>query len=201
MSQAEMREATLERNTRETQISVQVRIDGSGQADIDLPQLPFLAHMVQAYVKYSGMDVRLTGRGDVEVDAHHLVEDCGLALGQAMSNALGDRAGIRRFGDAHAPLDESLARCVLDFSKRPYTVYEMPPLQEHGARINDFDVNLLGEFVRALAQTAGISLHLDLIRGDNLHHIAECGFKAMGLATRSALERVGGGIPSTKGVL
>ncbi len=195
------REASLDRNTRETQISVGVHIDGTGSAAIDLPQLPFFAHMLTAYVKYSGMDVTLRGHGDVEVDAHHLVEDCGLALGTAMSRALGDRAGIRRFGDAHAPLDESLARCVLDFSNRPCCVYEMPPLQEHGARINDFDLTLLGEFVRALSQTAGISVHLDLLRGDNLHHIAESGFKAMGLATRAALERIGGGVPSTKGVL
>jgi imidazoleglycerol-phosphate dehydratase len=195
------REASLDRNTRETQISVGVHIDGTGSAAIDLPQLPFFAHMLTAYVKYSGMDVTLRGHGDVEVDAHHLVEDCGLALGTAMSRALGDRAGIRRFGDAHAPLDESLARCVLDFSNRPYCVYEMPPLQEHGARINDFDLTLLGEFVRALSQTAGISVHLDLLRGDNLHHVAESGFKAMGLATRAALERIGGGVPSTKGVL
>lgn len=199
MSERERR-AALERNTRETQVAVEVLVEGSGTGHIDLP-LPFLAHMLEAYVKYSGMDVRLTGRGDIDVDAHHLVEDCGLALGQALSDALGDRAGIRRFGDAHAPLDEALARCVLDFSNRPFTVYAMPPLQERGARINDFDLNLLGEFVRALAQTAGISLHLDLLRGDNLHHIAEAGFKAIGLATREALTRRGGGVPSTKGVL
>jgi imidazoleglycerol-phosphate dehydratase len=196
-----VREATLERNTRETRISVSVCLDGSGSAYIDLPQLPFFAHMLTAYVKYSGMDVRVAGSGDVDVDAHHLVEDCGLALGTAMSEALGDRAGIRRFGDAHAPLDEALSRCVVDFSNRPYCVYEMPPLQERGARINTFDLTLLAEFVRALAQTGGISLHLDYLRGDNLHHIAESGFKAMGLATRRALERIGGGVPSTKGVL
>jgi imidazoleglycerol-phosphate dehydratase len=195
------REATLERSTRETQVAVTVCLDGSGSADLDLPQLPFLAHMLSAYVKYSGMDVRLRGSGDVEVDAHHLVEDCGLTLGAAISQALGDRAAIRRFGDAYAPLDEALCRCVLDFSNRPYCVYEMRPLQERGARINEFDVNLLGEFVRALAQTGGISLHLDYLRGDNLHHVAEAGFKAMGLATRRALKRIGGGVPSTKGVL
>lgn len=195
------RTATLERATRETQLAVEVDLDGRGTAIIDLPQLPFLAHMLTALVKYSGMDVRLTGHGDVEVDAHHLVEDCGLALGTAISRALGDRSGIRRFGDAHAPLDESLCRCVLDLSNRPYCVYEMGPLQVQGARINDFDVNLLGEFVRALAQTAGISIHVDLIRGENLHHIAESGFKATGLALRTALAVVGGGVPSTKGVL
>jgi imidazoleglycerol-phosphate dehydratase len=184
--------------TKETQISVEVSVDGAGVADVDVP-LPFFGHMVQAYVKYSGMDVRLRGRGDIEVDAHHLVEDCGLVLGAAVSEALGDRAGIRRFGSAHAPLDESLVRCVLDFSNRPYVVWEMAPLR---GRINDFDVSVLGEFVRGYAQTAGISLHVDFLRGENLHHIAEAAFKAMGLATREALSRIdGSAIPSTKGVL
>jgi imidazoleglycerol-phosphate dehydratase len=192
------RTAAHERVTRETQISAEVNVDGSGAADVELP-LPFFRHMVEAYVKYSGMDVRLHGSGDVEVDAHHLVEDCGLVLGTTVSRALGDRAGIRRFGNAHAPLDESLVRCVLDFSNRPYVVWEMAPLR---GRINDFDVSVLGEFVRGYAQTAGISLHVDYLRGENLHHIAEAAFKAMGLATREALARTGGStIPSTKGVL
>jgi len=192
------RRASHQRATRETQISAEVNVDGSGVADVEVP-LPFFRHMVEAYVKYSGMDVRLHGSGDVEVDAHHLVEDCGLVLGATVSKALGDRAGIRRFGNAHAPLDESLVRCVLDFSNRPYVVWEMAPLR---GRINDFDVSVLGEFVRGYAQTAGISLHVDYLRGENLHHIAEAAFKAMGLATREALERGGGtAIPSTKGVL
>jgi len=192
------RTAAHERVTKETQISAHVVIDGGGVADVELP-LPFFGHMVEAYVKYSGMDVRLHGSGDVEVDSHHLVEDCGLVLGATVSKALGDRAGIRRFGNAHAPLDESLVRCVLDFSNRPYVVWEMAPLR---GRINDFDVSVLGEFVRGYAQTAGISLHVDYLRGENLHHIAEAAFKAMGLATREALERTGGtAIPSTKGVL
>jgi imidazoleglycerol-phosphate dehydratase len=191
------RTARRERATKETRITAEVRVDGTGRADIEVP-LPFLRHMLEAFTKYSGMDVTLRGSGDVEVDAHHLVEDVGLVLGAALSEALGDRAGIRRFGHAYAPLDESLVRVVLDFSNRPYVVYSMDPLR---GRINEFDVQLLGEFVRALAQTAGISLHMDYIRGDNLHHIAEAGFKALGLATREALSRVGGGVPSTKGVL
>jgi imidazoleglycerol-phosphate dehydratase len=197
---AALRHARRTRDTRETQISCEVLVDGSGKADIELP-LPFLRHMLESFTKYSGMDVTLHGRGDVEVDAHHLVEDCGLVLGAAMSEALGDRRGIRRFGEAHAPLDEALVRCVLDFSNRPFVVYEVAPLQERGARINEFDLSLLGEFVRALAQTGGITLHLDYLRGDNLHHIAEAGFKAMGLATRRALARAGSDVPSTKGVL
>jgi imidazoleglycerol-phosphate dehydratase len=194
---APVRSAVRERNTRETQVRADVVVDGSGVAAIDVP-LPFLRHMLEAFTKYSGMDISLRGAGDVDVDAHHLVEDCGLVLGAAIAEALGDRSGIRRFGDAHAPLDEALVRCVLDFSNRPFAVYEMAPLR---GLINEFDVTLLGEFVRALAQTAGITLHLDYIRGENLHHIAEAGFKAMGLATRQALTRIGGGVPSTKGVL
>src|SRR5437588_8463688 len=154
--------------------------------------------MLEAFTKYSGMDVRLHGDGDLDVDAHHLFAACGLVLGAALNGAFGDRAGIRRFGHAYAPLDEALVRCALDFSNRPYTVWQMEPLR---GRINDFDVTLLGEFVRAFAQTAGISLHLDYLRGDNLHHIAEAAFKALGLATREALSRIGTGVPSTKGVL
>ena len=192
----ERRAQTL-RETRETRIECTVTVDGSGRANIALP-LPFFRHMIESFVKYSGMDVELSGRGDVEVDAHHLVEDIGLVLGTCVAEALGDRAGIARFGHAYAPLDESLVRCALDYGKRPHVVYEMAAL--HG-RINDFDVSVLHEFVRGYAQNAGISLHLDLIRGDNLHHIAEAAFKALGLATREALRVIGGGIPSTKGSL
>jgi imidazoleglycerol-phosphate dehydratase len=197
MSTTGIRSATRERTTKETQVTAAVTVDGGGRADIEVP-LPFLRHMLEAFTKYSGMDVSLHGSGDVDVDAHHLVEDVGLVLGAAISEALGDRAGIRRFGHAYAPLDESLVRVVVDFSNRPYVVYEMDALR---GRINDFDVQLLGEFIRALAQTAGISLHMDYIRGENLHHIAEAGFKALGLATRDALARAGAGVPSTKGVL
>jgi imidazoleglycerol-phosphate dehydratase len=189
--------ASEERVTKETRIQVDVDLDGHGSADIDVP-LPFFRHMLESFVKYSGMDVRLHGSGDIEVDAHHLVEDCGLALGAAISRALGDRAGIRRFGHAYAPLDESLVRCVVDYSNRPHLTWEMSALR---GRINDFDVTVLHEFVHALAQSAGISIHVDLVRGANLHHVAEAAFKALGLATRDALTVVGRGVPSTKGVL
>jgi imidazoleglycerol-phosphate dehydratase len=185
------------RETRETRIECTVLVSGSGRATVELP-LPFFAHMIESFVKYSGMDVTLSGRGDIDVDAHHLVEDTGLVLGGCVAEALGDRAGIARFGHAYAPLDEALVRCALDYGKRPHVVYEMAAL--HG-RINDFDVSVLQEFVRGYAQNAGISLHLDMIRGDNLHHVAEAAFKALGLATRQALTVIGGGIPSTKGTL
>lgn len=191
------RRAQRDRTTRETQITVDVSIDGDGASTIDLP-LPFFGHMLEAFTKYSGMDVTLTGSGDVEVDAHHLVEDVGLTLGAAISDALGDRAGIRRFGSAYAPLDESLVRCALDYGKRPHLEYGMAQLT---GRINDFDVTVLEEFMRGLVQTAGISMHLDCIRGGNIHHIAEAAFKALGLASREALTVIGVGIPSTKGAL
>ena len=193
----ETRTATVRRDTRETQISARVTIDGTGTAAITLP-LPFFKHMIEAFTKYSGMDVVLEGAGDIEVDAHHLVEDVGLVLGAAVSEALGDRNGIRRFGEAHAPLDESLVRCVVDYGRRPHVVYAMEAL--HG-RINDFDVEVIAEFIKGYAQAAGATIHLDCIRGDNLHHIAEAAFKALGLATREAFRVIGGGVPSTKGTL
>lgn len=193
----EVRTATVRRDTRETQISARVTIDGTGTAAITLP-LPFFKHMIEAFTKYSGMDVVLEGAGDIEVDAHHLVEDVGLVLGAAVSEALGDRNGIRRFGEAHAPLDESLVRCVVDYGRRPHVVYAMNAL--HG-RINDFDVEVIAEFVKGYAQAAGATIHVDCIRGENLHHIAEAAFKALGLATREAFRVIGGGVPSTKGAL
>lgn len=192
-----VRTATVRRDTRETQISASVVIDGSGAAAITLP-LPFFKHMIEAFTKYSGMDVVLDGVGDIEVDAHHLVEDVGLVLGAAVGEALGDRNGIRRFGEAHTPLDESLVRCVVDYGRRPHVVYAMDAL--HG-RINDFDVEVIAEFVKGYAQAAGATIHVDCIRGDNLHHIAEAAFKALGLATREAFRVIGGGVPSTKGTL
>jgi imidazoleglycerol-phosphate dehydratase len=194
---AAARTATTRRNTRETQISATVVIDGTGTAAITLP-LPFFKHMIEAFTKYSRMDITLEGTGDIEVDAHHLVEDVGLVLGAAVSEALGDRNGIRRFGEAHAPLDESLVRCVVDYGRRPHVVYAMDQL--HG-RINDFDVEVIAEFVKGYAQTAGATIHVDCIRGDNPHHIAEAAFKALGLATREAFRVIGGGVPSTKGTL
>jgi imidazoleglycerol-phosphate dehydratase len=186
-----------ERATKETRISADVRIDGEGQAVVELP-LPFFAHMIDSFIRYSGMNATLRGTGDIDVDSHHLVEDCGLVLGSAVSEALGTRAGIRRFGDAVAPLDESLVRCAVDYGRRSVVVYEMEPLR---GRINDFDVSVLGEFVKGYAQTAGATIHMDCLRGENLHHIAEAGFKALGLATREAFAVVGSAIPSTKGVL
>ena len=192
-----VRSASRRRDTRETKISAGVVIDGTGVSSITLP-LPFFRHMIEAFTKYSGMDITLDGSGDIDVDAHHLVEDAGLVLGGTISDALGDRDGIRRFGEAHAPLDESLVRCVVDYGRRPVVVYAMDRLQ---GRINDFDVEVLGEFVKGYAQAVGATIHMDCIRGDNPHHIAEAAFKALGLATREAFRVIGGGVPSTKGTL
>ena len=197
MTGAPVRTASRRRDTRETKISADVLIDGTGVGSITLP-LPFFRHMIEAFTKYSGMDITLDGSGDIDVDAHHLVEDVGLVLGGTVSDALGDRDGIRRFGEAHAPLDESLVRCVVDYGRRPNVVYAMDQLQ---GRINDFDVEVIGEFVKGYAQAAGATIHLDCIRGDNPHHIAEAAFKALGLATREAFRVIGGGVPSTKGTL
>ena len=191
------RTATHERTTKETQVHCRVDIDGSGRADIALP-LPFFRHMLEAFTKYSGIDVQLTGEGDVDVDTHHLVEDTGIVLGTAVSQALGQRVGIARFGHAYAPLDESLVRAVVDYSNRPHVTYELDGLD---GRINDFEVSVLEEFVRGYAQAAGVTMHLDLLRGANLHHMAEAAFKALGLATRDALRVIGSDIPSTKGTL
>jgi imidazoleglycerol-phosphate dehydratase len=191
------REGAALRDTRETRIDARVLIDGTGVATITLP-LPFFRHMMEAFTKYSGMDVTLDGAGDIDVDAHHLVEDVGLVLGAAVSDALGDRDGIRRFGEAHAPLDESLVRCVVDYGRRPHVVYAMELLR---GRINEFDVEILSEFVKGYAQAAGATIHMDAIRGENPHHIAEAAFKALGLATRDAFRVIGGGVPSTKGTL
>src|SRR5439155_4787236 len=139
----EARRAAARRQTKETRIAVEVLVDGSGAATISVP-LPFFGHMLETFIRYSGMDVRLEGDGDVAVDAHHLVEDCGLVLGAAVSDALGVRDGIHRFGHAYAPLDEALVRCAIDYGRRPHVVYAMRELR---GRINDFDVEVLGEFV------------------------------------------------------
>jgi imidazoleglycerol-phosphate dehydratase len=192
-----MRRATSRRETKETRIEVDVVVDGSGAAAVVVP-LPFFGHMLETFTKHSGMDVRLSGDGDVGVDAHHLVEDCGLVLGAAVSDALGARDGIHRFGHAYAPLDEALVRCAADYGRRPHVVYAMRELR---GRINDFDVEVLGEFVKAYAQAAGATIHIDYLRGDNLHHIAEAAFKALGLASRAAFTITGSGSPSTKGML
>ncbi len=194
------RQATVRRDTLETQISVSVNLDGSGIAVFDTG-LPFLDHMLDQVARHGMMDLDIKAQGDLHIDGHHTVEDVGITLGQAVSMALGDKRGIRRYGHAYVPLDEALSRVVIDFSGRP-------GLQYHAiyprARIGDFDVDLLHEFFQGFCNHALVTLHIDNLRGDNAHHIAETIFKAFGRAVRMALEAdaaLGNQLPSTKGSL
>jgi imidazoleglycerol-phosphate dehydratase len=194
------RQATVRRDTLETQISVSVNLDGSGIAVFDTG-LPFLNHMLDQVARHGMMDLDIKAQGDLHIDGHHTVEDVGITLGQAVSMALGDKRGIRRYGHAYVPLDEALSRVVIDFSGRP-------GLQYHAiyprARIGDFDVDLLHEFFQGFCNHALVTLHIDNLRGDNAHHIAETIFKAFGRAVRMALEAdsaLGNQLPSTKGSL
>ncbi len=188
----------VERRSRETQLECELRLDAGGEVEI-ATGIGFLDHMVEQVARYGGFDLRLRGAGDLHVDAHHLVEDAGIVLGQALSQALGDRAGITRFAHAYAPLDEALSRVVVDLGRRPHLVYEVPL----GGPVGALDGETLEEWWRAFAVHAGATLHVDLIRGRNRHHIAESGFKALGLALRQGMRVEGGsgGVPSSKGLL
>ena len=190
------RKGRITRDSKETQLKATVDLDGNGRAEISTG-LDFLDHMLEQVARYAGFDVRLRGAGDVKVDPHHLVEDAGIVFGQATSQALGDRAGIARFASAYAPLDESLARVVLDLGRRPFLSYNVALR----GRIGTLESEVLEEFWRALSIHLGATIHVDLIRGRNRHHIAEATFKALGLALREAVRVSGSGVPSSKGVL
>ena len=190
------RGALVSRNSRETQLECQVKLDSGAQIEV-ATGLPFLDHMVEQIARYGAFDCRFEGAGDVQVDPHHLVEDAGIVIGQALSKALGDRAGITRFAAAYAPLDESLARVVVDLGKRPFLSYNLPLR----GRIGSLESEVLEEFWRALSIHLGATIHVDLIRGRNRHHIAEAASKALGLALREAMGRGGRGVPSSKGLL
>ena len=188
------------RATKETELHVRVDLDGRGESRVKTG-IGFFDHMLEAFARHSLIDLTVEGRGDLHVDGHHTVEDTGIVLGQALEKALGDRAGIRRYADALVPLDEALVRCVVDVSGRPYLSYhiDIPKWQMLG----DYDVFLTPEFFRALVLNAGLTVHLDLVRGDNPHHIVEAAFKAFARAFDAATTvdpRVSGA-PSTKGVL
>ncbi len=194
------RKATVERNTLETQISVTVNLDGSGKVAFDT-DIPFLEHMLDQVARHGMIDMDVTAKGDLHIDAHHTVEDIGIALGQAFVSALSDKRGIRRYGHAYVPLDEALSRVVIDFSGRPGLEYNAVYPR---ARIGEFDVDLLHEFFQGFSNHAMVTLHIDCLRGDNAHHIAETIFKAFGRAVRMALEvdtAMGDRLPSTKGAL
>jgi imidazoleglycerol-phosphate dehydratase len=190
------RRGSVERDSRETQITCEIRL-GAGREIQIATGLPFLDHMLEQTARYGAFEVRLRGAGDLHVDPHHLMEDAGIVLGQALAEALGDRAGIVRFATAYAPLDESLARVVLDLGKRPYLSYNLPLR----GRIGTLESETLEEWWRAFSVHAGATLHVDLIRGRNRHHIAESAHKALGLALRQAMQVQGGGVPSSKGLL
>lgn len=194
------RRATVTRDTKETQIEVSVDLDGAGDARLDTG-IPFLEHMLDQVARHALVDLAVRARGDLEVDAHHTVEDIGITLGQAVSKALGDKRGINRYGHAYVPLDEALSRAVVDFSGRPGLAYRVAYPR---ARIGSFDVDLVHEFFQGFANAAAVTLHIDNLQGRNAHHIAETIFKAFARALRVAVSldpRRGDALPSTKELL
>ncbi len=195
------RTAEVGRSTKETAIEVRVDIDGTGATEISTG-LPFFDHMLGQLGRHGGFDLSVTAEGDLEVDAHHTVEDVGIALGEVVATALGDKAGVRRFGSVAVPLDEALVEVAVDLSGRPYLAYgiEFAP-DTAGLGTPPFDPQLAEEFWRAFVTAAGMTLHVRLISGRNTHHIVEASFKAVARALRDAVRVEGGGIPSTKGTL
>lgn len=194
------RQARVERNTKETQIAVTVNLDGSGQGRF-VTGLPFLDHMLDQVCRHGLVDLTVEAKGDLEIDAHHTVEDIGITLGQALTAAWGDKRGLRRYGHAYVPLDEALSRVVVDLSGRPGLEYH---IEFPRARIGEFDVDLFLEFFQGLVNHSLMTLHIDNLRGRNAHHIIETVFKAFGRALRMAVERdprQGDAMPSTKGSL
>jgi len=194
------RETHVTRNTLETRITVRLDLDGSGASQI-ATRVPFLDHMLDQVARHGVLDLAIAAEGDLHIDAHHTVEDIGIALGQAFARALGDKKGIRRYGHAYVPLDEALSRVVIDFSGRPGLAFNVPFCR---ARIGEFDVDLVHEFFQGFVNHAQATLHIDNLRGSNAHHQAETVFKAFGRAARMAVEmdsRMQGMLPSTKGAL
>jgi imidazoleglycerol-phosphate dehydratase len=190
------RTARVERNSKETRLAAEVELDGGGRVEVETG-LPFLDHMVEQIARYGAFDLTLKGSGDIAVDPHHLCEDAGIVLGQALSKALGDREGITRFASAYAPLDESLARVVVDLGRRPFLSYNLPLK----GKVGSLESEVLEEFWRAFSIHLGATIHVDLVRGRNRHHIAESAAKALGLALREAMSLGGRGVPSSKGLL
>lgn len=195
-----MRTAEIDRNTLETQISVSVNLDGSGEREFQTG-LPFLDHMLDQVARHGLLDITIKADGDLEIDAHHTVEDIGITLGQAVNEAIGDKKGIRRYGHAYVPLDEALSRVVIDFSGRPGLVYNVVFARQ---MVGDFDVDLFHEFFQGFVNHAKVTLHIDNFKGENAHHQIETIFKAFGRALRMAAERdprMSDVTPSTKGSL
>jgi len=195
-----MRKAEIQRDTKETQVFVAVDLDGRGESQL-ASGIPFLDHMLDQLARHGGMDLTVRAKGDLDIDAHHTVEDIGITLGQALAKAVGDKKGIRRYGHAYVPLDEALSRAVVDFSGRPGLEFHVKFTR---ARVGEFDVDLTHEFFQGLVNHAQVTVHIDNLRGDNSHHQCETVFKAFARALRMALEpdpRAAGVVPSTKGAL
>jgi imidazoleglycerol-phosphate dehydratase len=195
-----MRQADVTRNTSETKIQIAINLDGTGKAEL-ASGVPFLDHMLDQIARHGMIDIKVVAKGDTHIDDHHTVEDVGITLGQAFAQAVGDKAGITRYGHSYVPLDETLSRVVIDFSGRPGLEFNVPFTR---SRVGDFDVDLSIEFFRGFVNHAGVTLHIDNLRGINAHHQIETVFKAFGRALRMALAidpRASGAVPSTKGSL
>jgi imidazoleglycerol-phosphate dehydratase len=195
-----MRQADVTRDTSETKIQISINLDGSGKAEL-ASGVPFLDHMLDQIARHGMIDLKVLAKGDTHIDDHHTVEDVGITLGQAFAKAVGDKSGITRYGHSYVPLDETLSRVVIDFSGRPGLEFNVPFTR---ARVGDFDVDLSIEFFRGFVNHAGVTLHIDNLRGINAHHQIETVFKAFGRALRMALTidpRASGAVPSTKGSL
>ncbi|MCY4336838.1 MAG: imidazoleglycerol-phosphate dehydratase HisB [Litoreibacter sp.] len=195
-----MRSATITRKTAETDISVEINLDGTGQYD-NQTGVGFFDHMLDQLARHALIDMTVRAKGDLHIDDHHTVEDTGIALGQALSTALGDKRGIRRYGECHLPMDDAQVRCALDLSGRPFLICN---LEIPAPKIGTFDTELVREFFQAFATHGGITLHIDQLHGFNSHHIVEAAFKAVARALRAAIEtdpRKSDAIPSTKGAL
>ena len=195
-----MRQAQVNRNTLETRINLKVNLDGTGKAVLDTG-VPFLDHMLDQVARHGMIDLEIAAKGDLHIDAHHTVEDIGITLGQAFTQSIGDKSGLRRYGHSYVPLDEALSRVVIDLSGRPGMEFNVEFVR---ARIGEFDVDLINEFFRGFVNHAMVTLHIDNLSGANAHHQAETVFKAFGRALRMAMEadpRAAGTIPSTKGTL
>jgi imidazoleglycerol-phosphate dehydratase len=195
-----MRSTKVSRNTLETQINIELNLDGSGKSRFDTG-LPFLDHMMYQVARHGLLDLNITAKGDLHIDAHHTVEDIGITLGQAFNQAVGDKKGLRRYGHSYIPLDEALSRVVLDISGRPGLVFNCEFVR---GNVGEFDVDLIKEFFQGFVNHALVTVHVDNLAGDNAHHQAETIFKAFGRALRMALEmdpRMAGVMPSTKGIL
>ena len=194
------RTARVERTTKETSITVELNLDGSGKAEVSTG-IPFYDHMIDQVARHGGFDLKLVAKGDLHIDTHHTVEDVALALGEAFRQAAGDRAGVRRFASGRYPLDESVIDIVLDLSGRPFVYWEVPIPECIPLGNPPFDPNLAEHAISSFATAANITLHVTLVRGSNVHHIVEAAFKGLGRSLRDAVRIEGGGVPSTKGVL